>query len=107
MSLANIQVDLRRNDRQLQVEMRQESVQQAVIGATRGIEVDLQRAHPPLNVQMPTPGGSTVDLARNITNYSVKASFDPDNRSRLGSDGGIYTPELTADPLAYYILAKA
>lgn len=76
MSLTNIQVELRRGDRQLQVEM-------------------------------PTPGGSTADLARNITNYSVKASFDPDNRSRLGSDGGIYTPELTTDPLAYYILAKA
>lgn len=71
------------------------------------IQVELQRTRPALEVQIPAPGGSTADLARNITNYSVKASFDPDNRSRLGSDGGIYTPELTADPLAYYILAKA
>lgn len=71
------------------------------------IQVELQRTRPALGVQIPAPGSSTADLARNITNYSVKASFDPDNRSRLGSDGGIYTPELTADPLAYYILAKA
>lgn len=107
MSLAEIQVELVRSDRQLRVEMRQQAAQQAVIGATRSIQVDLQRTRSPLEVQMPTPGGSTAELARNITNYSVKASLDQDNRSRLGSDGGIYTPELAADPLAYYILAKA
>ena len=41
---------------------------------------------------------------------SLKQSFlsaDPDNRTREGSDGGLYTPELEVDPLAYYILAKS
>ena len=71
------------------------------------IQVELRRALPPLKVQMPTPGNSTADLARNITNYPTKVSLDQDNRSRTGSDGGIYTPELITDPLAYYILAKA
>ena len=34
-------------------------------------------------------------------------STDPDNRTVLGTDGGFYTPDIAADPLAYYILAKA
>lgn len=34
-------------------------------------------------------------------------STDPDNMTREGTDGGLYTPDLVADPLAYYILAKA
>jgi len=34
-------------------------------------------------------------------------STDPDNRLTTGSDAGLYVPELTTDPLAYYILAKA
>lgn len=34
-------------------------------------------------------------------------SADPGNRTTTGSDGGIYTPEIVADPLAYYILARA
>lgn len=34
-------------------------------------------------------------------------SSDPDNRLTNGSDAGLYVPELTTDPLAYYILAKA
>ena len=33
-------------------------------------------------------------------------SADADNRTTLGGDGGIYTPDLIVDPLAYYILAK-
>ncbi len=33
-------------------------------------------------------------------------SSDPDNRLTNGSDAGLYVPELTTDPLAYYILAK-
>ena len=35
-------------------------------------------------------------------------SADTPNRLRRGSDGGLYVPDdLTPDPLAYYILAKA
>lgn len=71
------------------------------------IQVELRRARPALEVQMPLHSGSTAEIASNITNYSVRASLDQNNRSRIGSDGGIYTPELAADPLAYYILAKA
>jgi hypothetical protein len=33
-------------------------------------------------------------------------STDPDNRLTTGSDDGLFVPELAADPLAYYILAK-
>ena len=33
-------------------------------------------------------------------------SADPENRARAGSDGGVFVPELAADPVAYYILAK-
>lgn len=42
--------------------------------------------------------GSVTELA---------ISTDPDNRLTTGSDNGLYVPELAADPLAYYILAKA
>ena len=34
-------------------------------------------------------------------------SADAGNRTVLGSDGGVYTPDIETDPLAYYILAKA
>lgn len=35
-------------------------------------------------------------------------SSDAGNRAVAGSDGGLYVPDdLTPDPLAYYILAKA
>ena len=34
-------------------------------------------------------------------------STDPDNRLVRGLDAGLLVPELVADPLAYYILAKA
>jgi hypothetical protein len=37
---------------------------------------------------------------------AASLSADAGNRSTVGSDGGIHTPDLTADPLAYYILAK-
>ena len=33
-------------------------------------------------------------------------SADPENRAHAGSDGGVFVPELAADPVAYYILAK-
>ena len=36
----------------------------------------------------------------------VAISTDPDNRLTTGSDDGLFVPELAADPLAYYILAK-
>lgn len=34
-------------------------------------------------------------------------STDANNRTTRGSDGGLFTPDITSDPLAYYILAKA
>ena len=47
------------------------------------------------------PPGPKGDSA----NASISA--DLDNRLTTGSDNGLYVPELAADPLAYYILAKA
>lgn len=38
---------------------------------------------------------------------SAALSTDPNNRSVEGTDGGIFTPDLVVDPLAYYILAKS
>ena len=37
----------------------------------------------------------------------MSISTDPDNRLTTGSDAGLYVPELTADPLAYYIISKS
>lgn len=37
----------------------------------------------------------------------VSISTDPDNRLTTGSDAGLYVPELTVDPLAYYIISKS
>lgn len=37
----------------------------------------------------------------------VSISTDPDNRLTRGSDAGLYVPELTVDPLAYYIISKS
>lgn len=52
--------------------------------------------HELLEVAMQGPPGPTAFV-----------STDPDNRTVLGTDGGFYTPDIAADPLAYYILAKA
>ena len=41
------------------------------------------------------------------TGSSASISTDPNNMTVLGGDGGIYTPDLVADPVAYYILAKS
>ena len=38
---------------------------------------------------------------------SASLSTDPHNMTVLGGDGGIYTPDVVADPVAYYILAKS
>lgn len=43
-------------------------------------------------------------IAANPTLAAI--STDPDNRLTTGSDDGLFVPELAADPLAYYILAK-
>ena len=32
-------------------------------------------------------------------------SADPENRAHLGTDGGVFVPEMKADLLAYYIVA--
>jgi hypothetical protein len=37
----------------------------------------------------------------------MSISTDPDNRLTTGSDAGLYVPELTVDPLAYYIISKS
>ena len=37
----------------------------------------------------------------------LSISTDPDNRLTTGSDAGLYVPELTVDPLAYYIISKS
>ena len=37
----------------------------------------------------------------------MSISTDPDNRLTRGSDAGLYVPELTVDPLAYYIISKS
>lgn len=37
----------------------------------------------------------------------AEISTDPENRLTRGLDDGLLVPELVADPLAYYILAKA
>lgn len=34
-------------------------------------------------------------------------SADANNMTREGTDGGLFTPDLVSDPLAYYILAKS
>lgn len=34
-------------------------------------------------------------------------SLDPNNMTQEGTDGGIFTPDVVADPVAYYILAKS
>lgn len=45
--------------------------------------------------------------AQGAPGLAAFASADPNNRTVVGTDGGLYTPDITADPLAYYILAKA
>lgn len=45
---------------------------------------------------LPGPGGGDAPAI----------SADPENRARAGTDGGVFVPELAADPVAYYILAK-
>jgi len=34
-------------------------------------------------------------------------SADPGNRLALGADAGLFVPELSTDPLAWYLLAKS
>lgn len=36
----------------------------------------------------------------------VSISSDPNNRLQAGPDGKLFVPDLTTDPVAYYILAK-
>jgi hypothetical protein len=43
-----------------------------------------------------------------VPGAAASISTDPDNRLTTGTDNGIFSPEWSgADPLAYYILAKA
>lgn len=41
------------------------------------------------------------------TGLLVFISQDPNNRLVYGTDGGLHVPDLTVEPLAYYILAKS
>ncbi len=34
-------------------------------------------------------------------------STDPDNRLTTGTDNALFVPEITIDPLAYYILSRS
>lgn len=38
---------------------------------------------------------------------AASISTDPDNRLTTGTDNALFVPEITIDPLAYYILSKA
>lgn len=58
------------------------------------------------------PGGvatvTVVNPSPSTPGNGATISTDPDNRAALGTDGGVYVrDDLTPDPLAYYILAKA
>ena len=66
--------------------------------------VEVARQGPPGRAGV--DGANGADGAAGIDG-AARLSTDPGNRSILGSDQGIYTPDFVADPLAYYILAKA
>lgn len=53
----------------------------------------------------PGPPGSTG--SRGLPGTAAFVSLDPGNLIIKGSDDGIYAPDLAADLIAYYILAKA
>ncbi len=42
-----------------------------------------------------------------LSGAAAGISTDPDNRLAVGSDSGLYCPEITIDPLAYYILSRS
>ena len=45
--------------------------------------------------------------AQGVPGPAAFVSTDPNNRTTTGNDGGLFTPDIMSDPLAYYILAKA
>ena len=65
-----------------------------------GIVVELVKAKPDIVIGLYQPAEVAVEgLGRTYTSHNSKASSDPNNRTRLGSDGGIFTPE-SATPTA-------
>ena len=42
-----------------------------------------------------------------VSGAAAGISTDPDNRLAVGSDSGLYCPEILIDPLAYYILSRS
>ena len=50
---------------------------------------------------------AVAELLRGPAGSAAAISQDPGNRLTSGTDAGLLVPELVADPLAYYILAKA
>lgn len=53
------------------------------------------------------PLGTGLQGAPGAPGVGAAISTDPENRLTRGLDDGLLVPELVADPLAYYILAKA
>jgi len=62
----------------------------------------------PTVVKISVPGLQGPPGPRGLSGDGAAAiSTDPDNRLTTGTDSGLFVPEITADPLAYYILSKA
>lgn len=54
------------------------------------------------------PGNEGKSIDDFIASLSeTKISGDLNNRAAVGDDGGVFVPELTSDPLSYYILARS
>lgn len=71
------------------------------VGVTTGTATVVPMATPAPVVELlfggpPGPPGGAASI-----------SADAENRLTNGSDGRLFVPELTVDPVAYYILAKA
>lgn len=71
------------------------------VGVTTGtaVVVPIVPAAPTVEVQFGGPPGPPGGAA--------SISSDAENRLTNGTDGKLFVPELTVDPVAYYILAKA
>ena len=74
------------------------------------IRLDFQPVAYSPSMALTSPGLSLAFSVPNVTVVRPTAAIGADagNRAVAGSDGGLYVPDdLTPDPLAYYILAKA
>lgn len=80
-------------------------VEVALSAQTVSLDISLDVQSRDIEVSSPTPASVEVVLGAPSTAGFISA--DPDNRTKIGADGGIFTPDIAVDPLAYYILAKA